>query len=381
MKKLISILILTAMLSSVTAIATDDFVKVEPINPYGVTLWVPRGLVGNYKLQINDSLALDENKNFTSRKIYTTDAVGESDKVTISNGDNGKFGLIRFKMAKDWSGSRRWKQSFTWEFDFKIDTLDNYIMLKFGNAGIKFIKDTQTQQYYINWDSNTGDEAISHSVSTISAHEEGSLLQFGEKYYIRIEADMTNNGGLFVIFKNYETDEIRTSYMSHGLSITEESYKKTNAAYNAIVETVGKVYMETENEKMLYEKLFINSHEIEASETTVKATANILSTINYQLTQMPYLFVGLYDENGSMIKSNSNSEGETQKQPTGEDGYVIEATCVYSAELDVSDLEDGTYTVKSFMWRDANEMFVCKQAVEKKIVVSDGIVTDILMVD
>ena len=378
MKKLVSILILTVVLSSAFTIAdANEITKLEPINPYGVTLWVPRGLVGNYKLQINDSITIDDNKNFTSRKIYTTDAVGESDKVTISNGDNGKFGLIRFKTAKDWSGSRRWKHSFTWEFDFRIDTLDNYLMLKFGNAGIKFIKDTQTNQYYIDWDSNAGDEAISHPLSTVSNHEEGSLLQFGESYNIRIEADMAANGGLFVIFTNSATGEVRTSYMQHGLSTTEESYMTTNAAYNVIVESVGKVYMETENEEMLYEKFFIKSHDIEALETTIKATADALSTVNYPLTGMPYFFMAVYDANGAMIKSGSNSEGETIKQPTGEDGFLIEANCKYSVELDASDLDDGTYTVKSFLWRDAEEMFVCKEAVQKEITVSGGIITEI----
>ena len=378
MKKLVSILILTVVLASSFTIAdANEIAKLEPMNPYGVTLWVPRGLVGNYKLQINDSITIDDNKNFTSRKIYTTDAVGASDKVTVSNGDNGKFGLIRFKMAKDWSGSRRWKQSFTWEFDFRIDTLDNYLMLKFGNAGIKFIKDTQTNQYYIDWDSNVSDEAISHSLSTVSNHEEGGLLQFGESYNIRIEADMAANGGLFVIFTNSATGEVRTSYMQHGLSTSEESYMTTNAAYNVIVESVGKVYMETENEEMLYEKLFIKSHDIEALETSVQATADVLSTINYQLTDMPYLFMAVYDANGAMIKSGSNSEGETMKQPTGEDGFLIEANCKYSVELDASDLDDGTYTVKSFLWRDDKEMFVCKEAVKKEITVSGGIITEV----
>ena len=151
----------------------------------------------------------------------------------------------------------------------------------------------------------------------------------------------------------------------------------TNAAYNVIVESVGKVYMETENEEMLYEKLFIKSHDIEALETSVQATADVLSTINYQLTDMPYLFMAVYDANGAMIKSGSNSEGETMKQPTGEDGFLIEANCKYSVELDASDLDDGTYTVKSFLWRDDKEMFVCKEAVKKEITVSGGIITEV----
>ena len=379
MKKIISILMAVTVFTATFGLnaGADAVAKLEPLNPYGVTLWVPRGLVGNYKLQINDSIAIDDDKNFTSRKIYTTDAVGESDKVTLSNGENGKFGLIRFKMAKDWSGSRRWKQSFTWEFDFRIDTLDNYIMLKFGNAGIKFIKDTETNQYYINWDSNTDEEGISHSLSTVSNHEEGTLLQFGENYHIRIEADMAANGGLFVIFTNPASGEVRTSYMPHGLTITKEDYMNTNSAYNAIVETVGRVYMETANEKMLYEKFFIRSHEIEAQETTVKATADVLSTINYQLTDMPYLFLAVYDSNGAMLKSGANAEGETIKQPTGEDGFLIEANCKYSVELDVSDLDDGVYTIKTFIWRNPEDMVVCKESIEKEIVVSDGVITEV----
>lgn len=378
MKKLISVL-MSAVFLSVTSISAcaQEVAKLEPINPFGVTLWVPRGLVGNYKLQINDSIEIDDDKNFISRKIYTTDAVGEGDKVTLSNGENGKFGLIRFKMAKDWSGSRKWKQSFTWEFDFCIDELDNYIMFKFGNAGIKFIKDTVSNQYYVSWDSSAEDAGISHPLSVVDGHEDGTLLQLGEIYHIRIEADMAANGGLFAVFTNPVSGEVRTSYMQHGLTVSDTDYMNTNSAYNVIVETVGQVYMETDNEKMLYEKFFVKSHDIEAQGSTVKANADVLSTINYPLTGMPYLFMGIYDVNGSMIKSGSNAEGATIKQPTGEDGFLLEANCKYSVELDAADLDDGVYTVKSFMWRDAEEMFVCKEAVQKEITVSGGVITEV----
>lgn len=382
MKKFISILMAAAVFSGtfgITACA-EEIAKLEPLNPYGVTLWVPRGLVGNYKLQINDSISIDDNKNFVSRKIYTTSAVGESDKVTLSNGENGKFGLIRFKMAKDWSGSRRWKQSFTWEFDFCINTLDNYLMLKFGDAGIKFTKDSMTNQYYINWSDNTDSGiGVSHPLSTVWNHEEGSLLQFGSTYHLRIEADMASGGGLFTVFTDPATGYVNTSYMKHGVTYTDEEYMSTNAAYNAVVESYGKVDMTTDNEEMLYEKVFIRSHELEAAEdtSTVKATADALSTINYQLTEMPYLFLGIYDSNGSMVKSGENAEGETIKQPTGEDGFLIEANCKYSVELDVSDLEDGDYTIKTFIWRNPEDMIVSSGTVEKEITVSGGVITEV----
>lgn len=380
MKKLTAILTVAAIfVSAFVPVAYALPAKVEPINPYGVTLWVPRGLVDRYNLRINDSLAIDDDKNFVSRRIYTTDAISdENDTVTLSSGTDGSIGLIRFKMAKDWSGSRRWKQSFTWEFDFRLNTLGKYIMFRFGNASIKFTKDSQTDQYYINWENGTDPAVgISHPLSVIWQHKEGELLQFGKTYHLRIEADMAEGGGIFTVFSDPETDYVQTSYKEHGVTYTKDDYVNTKASYTVAVLTSGKVDMVTDNEKMLYDKFFITAHDVETSEDggKVSATATALSTVNYPLYGMPYLFLGIYDENGALLKSSSNSEGETVKQSTGEDGFTIDSKCSYKTELDVSDLPDGEYTVRSFMWRDSENMVVCKEPVEKSITVSGGVVS------
>ena len=56
-------------------------------------------------------------------------------------------------------------------------------------------------------------------------------------------------------------------------------------------------------------------------------------------------------------------------------GFTIDSKCSYKTELDVSDLPDGEYTVRSFMWRDSEDMVVCKEPVEKSITVSGGVVS------
>ena len=41
-----------------------------------------------------------------------------------------------------------------------------------------------------------------------------------------------------------------------------------------------------------------------------------------------------------------------------------------------SDLPDGDYTVKTFMWRTPEEMYVCTNVTEKTIHIENGVITE-----
>ena len=46
----------------------------------------------------------------------------------------------------------------------------------------------------------------------------------------------------------------------------------------------------------------------------------------------------------------------------------------YLVSVDISDLPDGEYIVKAFMWRSPNEPIVCSAVQEKTITVEKGII-------
>ncbi len=376
MKKLFSIfmsaIVLAASLFSVNA---ADVRVVESFYPQNVIYGVAPSLVNNYQIKLIGGVP-DNTSNVivpATRTIKTNDCENETPTATVASIRSSTLG---FRMQGDWSGSLRWKNSFVWKFDFNIDTLDHYIMFKFGNAAIKFIRAEGTDQYYINWDGNTDpDLGISHPLDIVDANEAGTLLRFNETYHIRIEANMKAGGGLHVIFTDPETGESRTSYMPHGVTRTQEEYtaEGSEVVYNTLIETKGRVYMETENEEMLMERIFITSHIIDAPAETakVKATAVALSNVNQPFTGMPNLILSIYDSNKAMVKTASNNQGSIAKNSTERDKKLVEK-CTFSAEIDVSDLTDGTYTAKSFIWKAPDDPTVCGEAVETEFTVADG---------
>ena len=88
---------------------------------------------------------------------------------------------------------------------------------------------------------------------------------------------------------------------------------------------------------------------------------------------MPYLFLGIYDENGALVQSAGEYEGDVPAQKSA-DALLLTAFYDYHVSTDVSDLPDGDYTVKTFMWRNPEEMYVCTEVTKKTIHIENGIV-------
>lgn len=364
MKKLLCMLAAVVCGFSAVSVSASEGAKVELLNPRRVSLYCPNGYDGK-NLKMNNELVYDDDGNTTGRTIIN-EAAGTQ---------NG--GGLRFKGNYIY-GSRRWKNSFTYEFDFRVDTISHQFLMKIGSATIRFGKDSQPGQYFILWDGDNQAGGISHPLGTIWAHPSGGLLQLGQTYHLRIEADMTEGGNIFVTCSDPETGYTHTSYKAHGVSHTMENYAMGESVYTFSISCNGPVSITTSNEEMYYETFFILSHDLEAEpgSNEIKASASVMNCTNDALSEVPYLFMGIYDKNGAMVRNAGEYIGEVSRHASA-DNLLLTAKHDYSVSIDVSDLYDGDYTVKTFMWRSPLEIIVCTDVKQNTITVSDGIITQI----
>ncbi len=260
-----------------------------------------------------------------------------------------------------------WKNNFTYEFDFTVNTLEDNFQFQLATTKlIQFTKDPESDQYYIKW---------TDPVKSIS----GKNLEYGKTYHLRIEADTEKGAKLFTTFTDPETDYIYTSYVNNPVSSTLAERAVGTATYIVRMRCTGETSITTSNEELYIERYFITSHELEAEEgkTSVKASTTIYNgTSDPNLKEIPYLFVGVYDSNGALAASSGIYEAPDNKlvPKLANVGTpdLSAAKYDYSTETDISGLPDGEYTVKSFIWRNPDEMIVCSQAQKKTITVENG---------
>lgn len=364
MKKILCILASLAISCSILTASVASAANVELLNPRRVNLYCPDGYDGK-NLKINNELVYDDNGNTTGRTIINEAAGTQSG------------GGLRFKGDYIY-GSRRWKNSFTYEFDFQVDTISNQFLMRIGGAVIRFAKDTKPNQYFIVWENDNTAGGISHPLGTIWAHPEGGLLQRGETYHLRIEADMNVGGKIFVTCSNPETGFSHTSYKAHGVTHTPEAYATGEAVYSLSISCTGPVSITTSNEEMYYETFFIRSHELtaEVGSNEVTSSTTVLNATNDKFTEVPYLFMGIYDENGAMVKYVGENSGEVGRHDSA-DNLLLTANYSYSVSADISSLNDGDYMVKTFIWRSSTEPIVGTDIKTAVITVADGVITQI----
>ncbi len=373
-KKALCIAAVTVLIGASGAKAADF----ELLYPQRVSLYTPETLEPNQTIKLNNENVID----------YTNGKQGDITGRTIisEQSGNGAAAACRFRTAKYIYGSQRWKNSFTYEFDFEMETLENFLMIKLGSssngANIKFTKDSKTEQYYISWENDSSNNPISHPIGTIWGHKEDTLLQYGKTYHLKIEADMSAGGKIVTTFSDPETGYVRMSSKSTGLNVAMDTFANTETRYTFSLVSNGKVKMKTSDEKMFYERFFMWKPELsaEADSSEIRADAKILNCINDNsyspadcFKNVPYLFLGIYDENGALVKSAGEYEGDVPAQKSA-DALLLTAFYDYHVSTDVSDLPDGDYTVKTFMWRNPEEMYVCTEVTKKTIHIENGIV-------
>ena len=362
MKKAVSLMLV--LISLFISCAAEDTAHVELANPKRVSLYAPEQF-DNANLPVDNELVYDDDNYITGRRIVNTTSASQNNSA------------LRFRTNDYTYGARRWKNSFIWEFDFVVDTLEQQFIITCGKsdgAKIKFAKDSKTDQFYLSWEGTS--VGISHAMSVIWGHKDGTLLQYGKTYHIRIDMDATEGGNVFVTFSDPENGYTHTSSQPTKLTYSMDAYVTTGSMYTFNISALKPVDITTSNELFYYDEYYTLSKTIETEESTVRASVSLMDCINYSKDSertVPYLFLGIYDKNGALVGGGSADKAIVPKQANADNEFLT-AQVNYSVSADVNELEDGEYTAKLCLWRSEDEMIINTAAEKMQITVADGII-------
>ena len=347
----------------------------------------------------------DESTDIINGRVI--DASGITAATTLATNNNANGILYREVLNsgegyKFSGGSKRFKNNWSWEFDFKLDKLPNIgdngsFYIQIGDAwqnAIKFwatnINTTETK-YYLRWGGGTGGtEKISGGDPYYSASK--PLLRAGCTYHIKIEADLIN-GKIYTTFTNpYVTKDASGNWVlnetpaAEGTEVWTFSSVSPNAftkytdtladittAYKLPYITIAAksaVKLTLSNEKFYIDRYINTKPEITVENGVLKATTNSVNITNSVYTSnLPTVILGVYNDSNKLMAAYKTAN-------TTESGTASCVAYPYSAEVNVSSLDNGTYTVKAFVWNSVDEMQPYPNCLaEKTLTVTGGVGT------
>ena len=390
MKKLLSVLLVLVLSFSILAVtvSADNMVLLDPqagdINTTNAT----------YITQEKDS-----NGVFTGRTI---DASSIASVTTVAKAEDNSFVYRNFSQNDSGygfdGGSARFKNNFTWEFDFSFDKLPattgdaGCFYIQFGSAwqnAIKFWAVSATD-YYVRWASNSNDYVIS-AISSSNIWNGGAfMLKAGNTYHIKFEVDV-RKGLTHVTFTNpyVEVNEdgsfkqklsqpagegvkifTKTTTSTSALGATQTTsladIKTGWKRVNVVMQAKSATKLTLSNEKFYIDRFWSMPPELSVDGNNVTATANAINITNFKYyATMPSLLLAVYngDELVDYGKNSPYAEG-------------TETLTDYKYSATVENLADGTYTVKAFVWNNLDKMQPYDNClVEKTLTVSGGVAT------
>lgn len=292
--------------------------------------------------------------------------------------------------------SQYWKNNFTWEFDFKLTELPDigagksfYIYIgSEPNTGtewkstLKFIS-AKEGTYRLSWAGTDGsaDAAKKQSISSPTIAEldqEPYVLKLNETYHLKIEADLSDTGKVYVTFKNpncliegkpYTKTTERTMPVSQVYS-SKADVTDNNKYANIMMRCDSKITMELTNEEFYMDRFRATAPELTLNGGQMTVNETVISTNPVTYWVKPPMLVGaVYDSTGKMVRSGIK---DTQiNSMTGFKAYDY-STVLYKLDS----LQNGTYTVKAFVWNTADKMVAYPNClVEKTLTVTNGTVT------
>lgn len=305
-------------------------------------------------------------------------------------------------------GLARFKNNFTWEFDFCFDQLPSTgdagsFYLQIGDAwqnAIKFwAKDMTTngvteRKYYLRW--GGGSDPAYYRISGGDEYyaESKPMLRQGCTYHLKIEADVRNQK-IYTTFTNpYVTKDASDNWVLNDTPAAAGTevwtYTSTSpAAFTSCTDTLTKILkgdsraditlaaksaakLTLTNEKFYIDRIVPTTPELTLADNTVTAAAHAVNITNFNFyMKAPVLLCAVY-------KAGESGSAETLVAGGGEQPSYSPMTALtdypYSVNVDVSDLADGTYTVKAFVWNTLGKLQPYDNCLtQKTLTVTDGV--------
>lgn len=293
--------------------------------------------------------------------------------------------------------SKIWKNNFTWEFDFTLTELpdkgadksfyihigpDSTIDSAWWKSTLKFIS-AKDGTYRLSWGGTDGsaDAAKKQSISSPTIAEldkEPYVLKQDKTYHLKIEADLSDTGKVYVTFTNpdcliegkpYTKTTERTMPVSQVYSSLADVTDNTKYT-NIMMVCSSKITMELTNEEFYMDRFRATTPELtlNSGQMTVKETVVSTNPVTYWV-KPPMLVGAVYDSTGKMVRS-----GIKDTQINSMQGFTAYDYSTVLYKLD--SLPNGTYTVKAFVWNSADKMLAYPNClVEKTLTVANGTVT------
>lgn len=401
MKKLLSILLVSVLSLSMFAVtaSADNVILLDP--QQGDVLTKDLSTDTSYFTHtIDDTTGL-----VTGRTI---DASSVTTATTIAKHENNTFNYRTFSSTTSPytfdGGSARFKNNFTWEFDFNFSLppatggTNGAFQILFGDNWSNAIQilsvSSDTSKYYIRW----GDSR-DNALTAISAPDSGGWwyaaskynLEKDKTYRLKIEVDVRNNM-IYTTFTNpyvtvvngtvtkldaaeWDNPNIYTKTTSTNSSLslgfTQSELSAVQSATNrlkVVLQPKSGIKLETSNEKFYIDRFWSMTPEVATDGSSVTATANVINVTNFKYyAYMPALICAVYKDDQLVSYDKSMPYASATATLTDYN---------YTASVDTTELADGTYTVKAFVWNTLDKMQPYDNClVEKTLTVSGGVAT------
>ena len=367
MKKLLSVLLVLVLSFSMLAVtaSADNVLLLDPIRG---DLIIPNG-----EGFITTTLGSDGY--ISGRTFKTTETTGK----TFANGTN-KIGHLSYKAGYTSATTGEvvkgdakpyWDNSFSWEFDFNLKSLklgtnsqSYFFDILFGTASspgfnnmIRFYPNSSGNKYTVRWFGN-------YPISSASATTYD--LDLNKIYHLKIEADLRNDRYMYVTFTNPETGFTKTTKSPCAIP---EVFLSDGTLNTVLRNNSGAIEFELTNEKFYMDRFTVSGATVAYSNNEITASASATNTTGTTYyTRIPILISAIYNSNDELIAYDYNNEYVA--------GIPSKTAHNYSTTMSTTDLPNGTYTVKAFVWNNLDKMQPYDNClVEKTLTVSGGVAT------
>lgn len=388
MKKLLSMLLVSVLLFGVLSVTVSaDNVMLRNRERCDLTLGAD-----TYVTTVKD-----DNNIITGRTINATSS---PTTTTLAGTTEGTF---KFRPIEETSSgynfggaSSQLKTNFIWQFDFSmggsIPTEIDKCRILIGSSWknkLYFVALDDTH-YYIQW-SSTGADCAYVNETQKSMLTSNYVLEEGKTYRLKIEANL-DGGNAYVTFVNPYLDSdgnvkdemgwdnaYTQTTMSKGdlgftkttvANITSTSDSSTRFALKIQdTRTSGdKITMTMSNETFYIERLFVDTPTVAVSGNSVTASTTAINIPQHNYYgYIPAVCCALYKDN-MLAAYNMNAPYAS--------GLAAMTAYDYSTSVDTSELEDGEYTLKTFVWNDFSKIMPYPRAyVTETITIADGVPT------
>ena len=376
-------------IASVTLAATM-FLSLMTVTANADNVGLRKPVRGDLKLGSDTYVTTNKDANgvITGRTI---DAAKASN-TTLAGTTEGTFQIRPINVATDgvytFGGTNaQLKTSFSWQFDFSLEgtipaTTDKCRILLGSNWKNKlYFVALDDTHYYIQW-SSTPDAYVNEvNKSTL---ESAYVLEEGKTYRMKIEVNFDTDKAYVTFINPYldssgnkkENPDFANAYTRTTISknttlgftlASSSNVKNTDSAYRfpLKIQDLNKgIKLTMSNETFYMDRLYALAPTISVSGNSVTASAEAINIPDYgYYGYLPSLLCAVYKNDSLVDFAESTPYVSALKKLTSSE---------YSATIE--NLEDGTYTLKAFIWNSVGEMQPYgKCLVEKTLTVTDGV--------